>query len=82
MKYVIKTRTCRKAIIITNVFYTPKEKQIVGTSLAFWKHHVNVLLQNVRSLSLDLHQMTVIILLIIVLLALVKIRAYGSKALQ
>ena len=45
----------------------------VCTSLALWKHHVNLSLQSFRSVSLDLDN---------ALLALMKIRAYGSKALE
>ena len=47
-----------------------------NTILALWKHHVNLLLQSFRSVSSDLHRANN------ALLALMKIRAYGSKALQ
>ena len=49
-----------------------------------WKHHVNLLLQSFRSVNPDLHHAVLIIcdLFNSHALALIKMRAYGSNALQ
>ena len=49
--------------------------KMIGITLVFVLHHVTLLLQDFRSISLDIH-------LHQILLARMKIRAYGSEALQ
>ena len=60
---------------------------MANTSLALWKHRVNLLLQTFRSVSSDPHQCyrcqrSSYVNANNALLPLMKIRAYGSNALQ